>query len=338
MHMADALISPAVGGTLWAVAGGTIAFCARKVKQTMQDHLVPLMGVMGAFIFAAQMINFSIPGTGSSGHLCGGLMLAILLGPYAAFLVIASVLTIQAFFFADGGLLALGCNIFNMGFLSIFVAYPLYRALVKGRHGTSRAWAASVVAAVAGLLLGAFCVVLETTASGISELPFDTFVFMMLPIHLAIGIVEGLATATVVSFVAQARPEILQGEAATGVRTRPVVVGLAVAAVIIGGAVSWFASTHPDGLEWSIAKVAGHEAVPDDGAGIHKDLADLQTKTALLPDYAFKAEGAEKDAGESWPAVNTGTSVSGLVGGSLTLGLVLLMGFALRLRPNRQAE
>lgn len=340
MHMADALISPAVGGTMWVVAGGTIAFCARKVKQTMQDHLVPLMGVMGAFIFAAQMINFSIPGTGSSGHLCGGLMLAILLGPYAAFLVIASVITIQAFFFADGGLLALGCNIFNMGFLSIFVAYPLYRTLVKGRHGTSRSWTASVVAAVAGLLLGAFCVVLETTASGISELPFSTFVLMMLPIHLAIGIVEGLATATVVSFVARARPEILQREVAAGtaVRVRPVVVSLAVAAVIIGGTVSWFASTHPDGLEWSVAKVTGHEAVPDGDVGIHKDLADLQAKTALLPGYAFKAEAAEKDSGKSWPAVKAETSVSGLVGGSLTLGLVLLMGFALKLRPARHTE
>jgi cobalt/nickel transport system permease protein len=99
MHMADALISPAVGGTLWIVSGGLIAFCARKVKQSLRDNLVPMMGVLGAFIFAAQMINFSIPGTGSSGHLGGGLILTVLLGPYAAFLVISSVLTVQAFFF-----------------------------------------------------------------------------------------------------------------------------------------------------------------------------------------------------------------------------------------------
>ncbi len=340
MHMADALISPAVGGTLWAVSGGLIAFCARKLKQAMLDHLVPLMGVMGAFIFAAQMINFSIPGTGSSGHLVGGLMLAILLGPYAAFLVIASVLTIQSFFFADGGLLALGCNIFNMGFLSVFVAYPLYRVMVKGRHGTSRAWMASAVAAVVGLLLGALCVVLETTASGISELPFGTFALMMLPIHLAIGVVEGLATATVVAFVARARPEILQQEVAAGmtVRVRSVLVGLAIVAAIVGGAVSWFASTHPDGLEWSIAKVTGQEEVSGDDMGIHKDLAGLQEKTAFLPDYGFKTAEAENDSGESWPAVNAGTSVSGLVGGSLTLGLVLLTGFALKLRPAGRIE
>lgn len=340
MHMADALISPAVGGMLWAMSGGMIAFCAHKVKQAMQDRLVPLMGVMGAFVFAAQMINFSIPGTGSSGHLVGGLMLAILLGPYAAFLVIASVLTIQAFFFADGGLLALGCNIFNMGFLSVFVAYPLYKAIAKGRHGTTRAWTAALVASLAGLQLGALCVVLETTASGISELPFGAFVLMMLPIHLAIGVVEGLATATVVAFVVRARPELVSTapEVRTAVRMRPVLIGLAVATAIIGGMVSWFASTHPDGLEWSIAKVAGQEEVSGEEVGIRKDLADLQGKTAILPDYGFKATDAEQTGKEPWPAISTGTSVSGIVGGALTLGLVLLTGFALRPGKTRQAE
>ena len=107
MHMADALISPAVGGTMWVVSAGLIAYCARKLQQAMKDSLVPLMGVLGAFIFASQMINFSIPLTGSSGHLGGGLILSVLLGPHAAFIVIASVLTVQALFFADGGLLAL---------------------------------------------------------------------------------------------------------------------------------------------------------------------------------------------------------------------------------------
>ena len=169
MHVADALISPAEGGTLWVVSGGLIAFCARKVNQTVRDNLVPMMGVLGAFIFAAQMINFSIPGTGSSGHLGGGLILAVLLGPYAAFLVIASVLTVQAFFFADGGLLALGCNIFNLGFFPAFVAYPLvYRAIAGKPCGSVRAGVAAMAAAVVGLELGALSVVLETKASGIS--------------------------------------------------------------------------------------------------------------------------------------------------------------------------
>ena len=147
MHMADALVSPAVGGALWAASGGLIAACARRVKRSPRESLAPLMGVLGAFVFAAQMINFSIPGTGSSGHLGGGLLLAILLGPHAALLVIASVLTVQAFFFADGGLLALGCNIFNLGFFPAFVAYPLiYRTIARTRHGSARAWAASAMA------------------------------------------------------------------------------------------------------------------------------------------------------------------------------------------------
>ena len=124
MHMADALISPAVGGTMWAVTAALTAYSAKKLKESANERIAPLMGVLGAFIFAAQMINFTIPGTGSSGHLGGGMVLAILLGPYAAFLSMASILTVQALFFADGGLLALGCNIFNMAFLSCFIAYP----------------------------------------------------------------------------------------------------------------------------------------------------------------------------------------------------------------------
>lgn len=332
MHMADALISPAVGGTMWAISGGLIACCARKVRQTLRDNLVPMMGVLGAFIFAAQMINFSIPGTGSSGHLGGGLILTVLLGPHAAFLVIASVLTVQAFFFADGGLLALGCNIFNLGFFPAFVAYPLiYRAIARGQYGGSRAWAAAIVGAVAGLLLGALSVVLETKASGISELPFGTFALLMLPIHLAIGVVEGLATAAVVSFVARARPEALPTASGAGTSSslRSVLAGLAIATVIIGGIASWFASTHPDGLEWSMAKVSGKEKFDAPAAGIHQSAARLQEKTAVLPDYGFKTAEAEP-ATESWPAVNAGTSVSGIVGGLMTLGLACGIGFVLK--------
>ena len=107
MHMADGFISPAVGCTMWAASAAITTLCARKVRQEKEMRLVPLMGVLGAFIFACQMLNFTIPGTGSSGHLGGGLILAVLLGPYAGFLVMAAILTVQALFFADGGLLAL---------------------------------------------------------------------------------------------------------------------------------------------------------------------------------------------------------------------------------------
>lgn len=333
MHMADALISPAVGGTMWAVTAGLLAFCARKTRELVREDLVPMMGVLGAFIFASQMINFTIPGTGSSGHLGGGLLLAILLGPYAAFLVIASVLTVQAFFFADGGLLALGCNIFNLGFFPAFLAYPLlYRPLSRGASGTPRAWLAAVVAAVAGLQLGAFSVVLETKASGISDLPFGAFLLLMQPIHLAIGMVEGLATAAVVTFVARARPEVLTTAPAanTAPRFRPVLLGLAASAVLVGGALSWFASAHPDGLEWALARATGQEEVAGPEDGLHGELARVQERTAFLPDYGFKTTEDAAPEAESWPAISAGTSVSGIVGGGLTLVIAVLIGLLLR--------
>lgn len=339
MHMADALISPAVGGTMWAVTAGLMAWCARKVTEIRDDRLIPLMGVLGAFIFTAQMINFSIPVTGSSGHLGGGLILAIMLGPYAAFLVIASVLTVQALLFADGGLLALGCNIFNLGFFPAFIAYPLLYKLSAGKDRVgARAWGAALVAAVLGLQLGAFGVVLETKMSGISELPFKTFVLIMQPLHLAIGIIEGLTTATVVAFVARARPEALDlGPIEKRGSMWPLLAGLLVVAALLGGMTSWFASTHPDGLEWSITKVTGQERLHNPQDSVHEKLAAVQSKTALLPDYGFKvtqegrtAAGSVGAIPEPWPAVKTGTSVSGIAGGFLTLALAILVGMVLK--------
>jgi cobalt/nickel transport system permease protein len=338
MHMADALVSPAVGGTMWVVSGGLIALCVRELKRSARDDLVPLMGVLGAFIFAAQMINFSIPGTGSSGHLGGGLVLAVLLGPYAAVFVISSVLVAQALFFGDGGLLALGCNIFNLGVCPAFLAYPLvYRPIAARQCGTVRAWAAAMAGAVVGLQAGALGVVLETKVSGIADLPFGTFLLLMLPIHLAIGVGEGLATAAVVAFIAKARPASLQPEADAGRgAARSLLVALAVAAVITGGVLSWFASERPDGLEWSLGKASGGEALEPPNEGIHRSLAAVQEKTAILPDYGFRPAGDGSAAGggrqTAWPTVDPGTSVAGIVGGLLTAALVVAAGLALRRR------
>jgi cobalt/nickel transport system permease protein len=321
MHMADALISPAVAGTMWVVSGGLLAWCARKVKQLRDDRLVPMMGVLGAFVFTAQMINFSIPVTGSSGHLGGGLILSVLLGPYAAFLVIASVLTVQSLFFADGGLLALGCNIFNLGFTPAFIAYPFLYKPLAGQDGSgTRAWVAAVVAAVVGLQLGAFGVVLQTALSGITELPFGKFALIMQPIHLAIGLVEGLVTAAVVAVVARARPEALGGRpcSESPVRLWRLLAGFLVAAVFLGMVISWFASANPDGLEWAITKVTGQEELTGTHGGLHGTWASLQEKTAILPDYG---------ANLSEPL---GTSLSGLAGGAMTLVVVILIGFGLK--------
>lgn len=160
MHMADALISPEVGITFWALSLGGIAYSAKKLKEKIDDKTIPVMGVLGAFVFAAQMINFTIPATGSSGHLGGGMLLSILLGPYAGFIVMASILTVQALFFADGGLLALGCNIWNLGFYTSFIAYPfIYKPIAKNSKSL---FVPSLLSAVIGLQLGAFSVVLQT--------------------------------------------------------------------------------------------------------------------------------------------------------------------------------
>jgi len=253
MHMADALISPVVGGVMWGVTGGTLTWCVRGLSRSLSERRVPLMGITGAFVFTAQMVNFAIPGTGSSGHIGGGLLLSVLLGPQAAMVVMASVLAVQALFFADGGLLALGCNVFNMGFLPACVAYPLlYRPLARGARSGGRLGFASVAAAVAGLQLGALGVVLQTAASGISDLPFRAFVMLMQPIHLAIGVVEGVATAAVLTAVARTAPELAgQGEKPSakqaGVRWT-VMAAWGAVCVLLGGVISWFAATRPDGL------------------------------------------------------------------------------------------
>ena len=353
MHMADALISPAVGGTLWAAAAGLTVYSARKLKDGLDDSKVPLMGVLGAFVFAAQMINFTIPGTGSSGHLGGGMLLAILLGPYAAFLTMASILTVQALFFADGGLLALGCNLFNLGFFTCFVAYPLvYKRLVGAQPSRRRILLSAMTASVLGLQMGACGVVLESLFSGISDLPFATFALLMQPIHLGIGMVEGLVTSAVVSFVWSSRPEVLEAHSVPGTGQRPaiknVIVGFLLAAVVTGGVLSWFASTRPDGLEWAMHHSSGKEELEAPKQGLHGLLAFIQEKTAFLPDYGFKENqqeergqpGHQEPSGKSakeegWPAASAGTSASGLIGGAMTLILVVLIGLALRRHRRR---
>lgn len=210
MHMADALLSPAVGGTMWLLSGAAIARCCSRVQAEADSVKTPLMGVLGAFVFAAHLFTFAIPGTGSSGHLCGGILLALILGPHAAFLTLASVLVVQALFFGDGGLLALGCNIFNMAFVNSFLVYPLlFRPIPRVALSRNRMGTAVMLAAVISLQLGALCVALETWLSGLSELPLSAFMLLMQPIHLAMGVVEGFITSAVVTFVEQAQPDIL---------------------------------------------------------------------------------------------------------------------------------
>jgi len=266
--MADALLSPAVGGGMYAASAAAIAYAVTKFKKDDPgESKIPLMAVSGAMVFAAQMINFTIPGTGSSGHIGGGILLAALLGPFAGLLALAAVLVIQCLFFADGGLLALGCNIFNIAVIPCLFIYPLlFRPILSPSPTAKRIWIASIVSVVIALQLGAFAVVLQTTASGVALLPFTAFTLLMQPIHLAIGIVEGLVTAAILSFVFAARPQILTAAADKPAKSlRPLIITFACIAAVTAVVLSLFASQTPDGLEWSILNLTGSMELTESG-------------------------------------------------------------------------
>ena len=343
MHMADALIAPAVGGVMYAASAGVAALSIVKLKKENELELnngikeLPKMAILAALVFAGQMINFTIPGTGSSGHICGGMLLTALLGPYAGFLSMIAVLLVQCLLFADGGLLALGANIWNMAFYGCFVGYfliwrPLMRSKAFAGSGEKAAnrlkiIIASIAGCVISLQLGAFSVVLETQASGITELPFGTFVLLMQPIHLAIGLVEGIITAAVLVFVHEARPEMLRdvnrAEGEGKMSFKGTLVVLAIITVLVGGALSLFASSHPDGLEWALfgnaeAGYSENMGLDEEDYGVMSDIADtaenIQNNTSLLPDYALPDNES--------PA---GTTLSGIVGAAIVAGVAALL-------------
>lgn len=294
--MSDALVSPPVFVAAGVVSLALLGLAVRQVKREKNndrnEHIVPLMGVMGAFIFAAQMINFAIPGTGSSGHIVGGILLAAILGPWAALITLSSVLVIQSLVFADGGFMALGCNILNMAVMSCLVAYPLiFKPLIKRGASFGRILTASLLASVVGLELGALAVTVETTVSGVTALPLGQFLLFMLPVHLLIGIGEGLATAAVIYVVLKYKPALLESENRVRGKLGKAMAGVALAALLIGGSFSWIASANPDGLEWSIEKVAGAAQPEVAPQGLYHAAASLQETTAVIPDYDTSLAG-----------------------------------------------
>ena len=340
MHMADALLAPAVAATMYVASGAAAGISVHKLRKEDEEvKKLPVMAVSAALVFAGQMINYTIPGTGSSGHLCGGMLLSALLGPQAGFLSMIVILTIQCLFFGDGGLLALGANVWNMAFYGCFVGfYLIWRPIMHsnwfGKMGARAAQRmkiilASIIGCIATLQLGAFSVVVETSLSGIAELPFGAFCAIMQPIHLAIGLIEGLITAVVLTFVYEARPELIKevdtsdGTVSNKRSLGTVVVIMAVAVALVGGVLSLFASSNPDGLEWSLfgnseAGYSENMGLDEDEFGISSSAADkaaaVQNSTAFLPDYAF----ADNDSA-------AGTSVSGLVGSAMVAAAALLI-------------
>jgi len=215
VHIPDGFVNMGTAAVTYVGSAGALAYAVRRTKETLQERLVPLMGVMGAFVFAAQMINFKVAG-GTSGHLLGGALVAILLGPSAGSLVITAVLVVQALVFQDGGLIALGANVFNMAIVGVWSAYGLYTLLGRLFPGPRGRWVSAFVAAWGSVVIASAVASLELAISGTS--PLGVVLPAMVLVHALIGIGEGLITTAVLGFVAATRRDLLEQpvEAAAG--------------------------------------------------------------------------------------------------------------------------
>lgn len=247
MHIPDGFLSVSVSVILWLLSILAVAYALRRVGRDMDERQVPMMGVLAAAIFAGQMLNFTVAG-GTSGHLMGAALATILLGPWAAILVMTTVVGVQALIFQDGGLLALGSNIFNMGVIGVTVAYFAYQTLYKITGGVK--WGlllSGFLAAWLSIEITALAVALQLALSGTS--PANLAIPAMAGIHAVIGIGEGLITLGALAFIFSTRRDLLQ--ASEGKHKAGVVVwlsGLAIAIVL--AILSPLASLNPDGLEW----------------------------------------------------------------------------------------
>lgn len=202
MHIPDGFLTANTWVPAWIISIGGIGFCLNKTKQILKDKMIPLMGVMSAFIFAAQMLNFPVLG-GTSGHLLGGVLAAVLLGPYAGAIILACVLIIQCLIFQDGGLSALGANILNMSIVGTIGGYLIYRIIAK-------AWSIIIAAAFAAwfsvVIASSLCAI-ELAISGTS--PFNVAFPAMVGVHVFIGIGEAIITSLVIGFVLKVRPDLI---------------------------------------------------------------------------------------------------------------------------------
>ncbi len=207
MHIPDGFVSTGTAAATWLASAGSVGYAVRRVNQELNERQIPLMGVTAAFIFAAQMMNFTVAG-GTSGHLLGGALAAILLGPWAGMLVLTSVLAVQALLFQDGGLLALGANVFNMAVVGVLVGWVVYTGLK--RILGDRTWTTMVsgfAAAWLSVVLASLVAAAELAISGTS--PWVVALPAMGLVHVLIGIGEGLITVGVLAFLQVARPDLL---------------------------------------------------------------------------------------------------------------------------------
>lgn len=251
LHIPDGFLSPAVSVVGWVLAITAIAYALRQTRGQLGEKQIPLMGVLAAFIFAAQAINFPVAG-GTSGHLLGGTLAAIILGPWAAVLIMTSVIAVQALVFQDGGLIALGFNIVNMGIITAFTGHLVYQALKKvmGQNRNSLLIAGAVGAWIS-VMLGAATTATELALSGSS--PLGVALPAMAGVHALIGIGEALITVGALAFIYATRRDLLaMGEAAPA-RSNANWVGVGLVIALVVAVFSPLASSAPDGLN----RVAG---------------------------------------------------------------------------------
>ena len=310
MHIPDGFLSVFVSILLWAFSIAVVAVALKRVGRDLNDRMVPMMGVLAAAIFAGQMLNFAVAG-GTSGHLMGAAVTTILLGPWAAVLVMTSVVSIQALIFQDGGLLALGANIFNMAVVGVAVAYFSY-STVRRLAGEARwgVFAAGFLAAWASVVVASLSVALQLAISGTA--PANLAVPTMLGVHILIGIGEGLITVGALAFLNATRPDLLQptegranGSAVVWVAGLLIALALAVLAPL--------ASANPDGLEWVAVQ-----------GGFLENARDPVYN--LIPDYLLPGVSNEVAA----------TILAGVIGALLVFGMFLAV--ALLRRNNQTAE
>lgn len=301
MHMANHLVSPEVGSTMFLLSSIGIVYAAKKIRQEPELYTpkkVAMLAATSALVFAGQMINYSIPLTGSSGHIVGAILLALLFGNAPATLAMSLILTIQSLVFADGGLFALGANIFNMAILPCLIIMPLFNRLIKKQNVGSLFFETML-----SVQIGAFAVVIETYLSGITALPFRSFVALMQPIHLAIGAVEGIVTIVLFALISKFSTQ----------QFLPYLI--AISAIFVSSFCSIFASQLPDGLEWSMEELLQGQTL-----GFHQNimasLEKMQQSFALLPDYRFSNLNAN---------LFLGNVVSGILGTTITFVLILVI-------------
>lgn len=305
MHIPDGFLSTLVAAFLWTVTIGVVGYALKRANQDLGERQVPLMGVLAAAIFAGQMLNFTVVG-GTSGHLMGAALATIILGPWAAILVMTTVVGVQALLFQDGGLLVLGANIFNMGIVGVAVSYTVYRTMQKISQQKWMVFAGGFAAAWTSIFVAALATALELAFSGIS--PANVAVPAMAGIHALIGIGEGLITLGALAFLYAARRDLLHlGEPAPA-RGGVVWASGLVIALVLAIASPW-ASAFPDGLEW----VAAQKGFLNTARG---------PAFKIFPDYLIP--GISNDA--------LATIAAGILGTLVVFGIALGVAYARRRR------